>query len=285
MSIKTIVIPVAGMGTRFLPATKAISKEMLPILDKPLLHYAVEEAKSIGIKSFIFVTNSNNKFPLLYFSRNTKLEKHLEEKNNRKTLKIINELTLENKNIKLVIQKKPLGLGDAILKTKKYINKEDFAVLLPDDLILGKNCLKELLSVFNRKNSSVIGAMHVKENEVNKYGIINGKKIDSKTMKVFNLVEKPTVKEAPSNLAIVGRYILKNSIFKYLRNINKGSGNEIQLTDAISLSAKSESVFSFRFSGVRYDCGSKLGFLKAQIASALSDPELKKDIRDELKKI
>ena len=169
MSIKTIVIPVAGMGTRFLPATKAISKEMLPILDKPLLHYAVEEAKSIGIKSFIFVTNSNNKFPLLYFSRNTKLEKHLEEKNNRKTLKIINELTLENKNIKLVIQKKPLGLGDAILKTKKYINKEDFAVLLPDDLILGKNCLKELLSVFNRKNSSVIGAMHVKENEVNKY--------------------------------------------------------------------------------------------------------------------
>ena len=152
MSIKTIVIPIAGMGTRFLPATKVISKEMLPILDKPLLHYAVEEAKSIGIKSFIFVTNSNNKFPLQYFSRNTKLEKHLEEKNNRKTLKIINELTLENKNIKLVIQKKPLGLGDAILKTKKYINKEDFAVLLPDDLILGKNCLKELIKVLIGKN-------------------------------------------------------------------------------------------------------------------------------------
>ena len=162
MSIKTIVIPIAGMGTRFLPATKAISKEMLPILDKPLLHYAIEEAKSIGIKSFIFVTNSNNKFPLLYFSRNTKLEKHLEEKNNMKTLKIITELTLDNKNIKLVIQKKPLGLGDAILKTKKYINKEDFAVLLPDDLILGKNCLKELITVFNKKKSSVIGAMHVR---------------------------------------------------------------------------------------------------------------------------
>ena len=285
MSIKTIVIPIAGMGTRFLPATKVISKEMLPILDKPLLHYAIEEAKSVGIKSFIFVTNSNNKFPLQYFSRNIKLEKHLEEKNNMKTLKIIRSLTLDNKNIKLVIQKNPSGLGDAILKTKKYINKEDFAVLLPDDLILGKNCLNELIKIFNKKKSSVIGAMHVEANDVNKYGIIKGKKIDSKTMKVFDLVEKPSIKKAPSNLAVVGRYILKNSIFKYLKNINKGSGNEVQLTDAISLSAKSESVFSYNFSGVRYDCGSKLGFLKAQIASALTDPELKKDIREELRKI
>ena len=284
MSIKTIVIPVAGMGTRFLPATKAISKEMLPILDKPLLHYALEEAKSVGIKSFIFVTSINNNFPMLYLSRNIKLEKHLEEKNNIKTLKIIRSLTVKNKNIKLVYQKKPLGLGDAILRTKKYINKEDFAILLPDDLILGKNCLKELITVFNKKKSSVIGCMPVKDNEVNKYGIIKGKKVDTKTMKVFDLLEKPSLKKAPSNLAIVGRYVLKNSIFKYLSKINKGSGGEIQLTDAISLSAKHESVFSFKFSGTRYDCGSKLGFLRAQIASALTDPELKKDIRKELKK-
>ena len=284
MSIKTIVIPVAGMGTRFLPATKAISKEMLPILDKPLLHYALEEAKSVGIKSFIFVTSINNRFPMLYLSRNIQLEKHLEEKNNIKTLKIIRSLTVKNKNIKLVLQNKPLGLGDAILRTKKYINKEDFAILLPDDLILGKNCLKELITVFNKKKSSVIGCMPVKDNEVNKYGIIKGKKVDTKTMKVFDLVEKPTLKKAPSNLAIVGRYVLKNSIFKYLSKINKGSGDEIQLTDAISLSAKHESVFSFKFSGTRYDCGSKLGFLRAQIASALTDPELKKDIRKELKK-
>ena len=137
MSIKTIVIPIAGMGKDF-NATKVISKEMLPILDKPLLHYDYRRSKSVDIKSFIFVTNSNNKFPLQYFSRNIKLEKHLEEKNNMKTLKIIRSLTLDNKNIKLVIQKNPSGLGDAILKTKKYINKEDFAVLLPDDLILGK---------------------------------------------------------------------------------------------------------------------------------------------------
>ena len=177
-----------------------------------------------------------------------------------------------------------MGLGDAILRTKKYINKEDFAILLPDDLILGKNCLKELITVFNKKKSSVIGCMPVKDNEVNKYGIIKGKKVDTKTMKVFDLVEKPSLKKAPSNLAIVGRYVLKNSIFKYLSKINKGSGDEIQLTDAISLSAKHESVFSFKFSGTRYDCGSKLGFLRAQIASALTDPELKKDIRKELKK-
>ncbi len=285
MSIKTVVIPVAGMGTRFLPATKAISKEMLPILDKPLLHYAIEEAKSIGIKTFIFVTNINNKFPILYLSKNISLEKHLEEKSKTKTLKIIKSLTMQTKNIKLVLQKKPLGLGDAILRTKKYIKDDDFAVLLPDDLILGKNCLKELLTVFNKKKSSVIGAMNVNKNEVNKYGIIKGTKLNTKTIKVSGLVEKPSIKKAPSQLAIVGRYILKNSIFKYLSKVNKGTGNEIQLTDAISLSAKYENVFSFRFSGTRYDCGSKLGFLKAQIASALIDPELKKNIRKELKKL
>lgn len=285
MSIKTVVIPVAGMGTRFLPATKAIPKEMLPVLDKPLLHYAVDEAKSAGINNFIFVTNINNNFPSLYLSRNMSLEKHLKEKNKIKTLKIIQSLTIQKKNIKLVLQKKPLGLGDAILRAKKYIKEEDFAVMLPDDLILGKSCLKELIKVFNKEKSSVLAAMQVDSKDVNKYGIIKGNKVNSKMIKVSELIEKPTLKNAPSNLAVVGRYVLKNSIFRYLSKINKGSGNEIQLTDAISLSAKNEKVFSFRFSGKRYDCGEKLGFLKAQIASALLDPELKKNIRSELKKI
>ena len=285
MSIKTVVIPVAGMGTRFLPATKAIPKEMLPVLDKPLLHYAVDEAKSAGINNFIFVTNINNNFPSLYLSRNISLEKHLTEKNKIKTLKIIQSLTIQKKNIKLVLQKKPLGLGDAILRAKKYIKEEDFAVMLPDDLILGKSCLKELIKVFNKEKSSVLAAMQVDSKDVNKYGIIKGNKVNSKMMKVSELIEKPTLKNAPSNLAVVGRYVLKNSIFRYLSKINKGSGNEIQLTDAISISAKNEKVFSFRFSGKRYDCGEKLGFLKAQIASALLDPELKKNIRSELKKI
>ena len=283
MSIKTIVIPVAGMGTRFLPATKSIPKEMLPILDKPLIHYAVEEAKNAGIKSFIFVTSPNNKFPKLYLSSNKSLETHLIEKGKRSLLKIVQEINIEDANIKLVEQKKPLGLGDAIYRTKKYIGKKDFAVLLPDDLILGSNCLKQLINIYNKKKAYVIGVMNVNKNEVEKYGVVKGNNLESKTSEVLGLIEKPKISNAPSNLAVVGRYILKNSIFNYLNTIDKGSGNELQLTDAISLSAQKERVLSYKFSGKRYDCGSKLGFLKAQIASALSDSKIKKYVRKELK--
>ena len=283
MSIKTIVIPVAGMGTRFLPATKSIPKEMLPILDKPLIHYAVEEAKNAGIKSFIFVTSPNNKFPKLYLSSNKSLETHLIEKGKRSLLKTVQEINIEDANIKLVEQKKPLGLGDAIYRTKKYIGKKDFAVLLPDDLILGSNCLKQLINIYNKKKAYVIGVMNVNKNEVEKYGVVKGNNLESKTSEVLGLIEKPKISNAPSNLAVVGRYILKNSIFNYLNTIDKGSGNELQLTDAISLSAQKERVLSYKFSGKRYDCGSKLGFLKAQIASALSDSKIKKYVRKELK--
>ena len=283
MSITTIVIPVAGMGTRFLPATKSIPKEMLPILDKPLIHYAVEEAKNAGIKSFIFVTSPNNKFPKLYLSSNKSLETYLIEKGKRSLLKTVQEINIEDANIKLVEQKKPLGLGDAIYRTKKYIGKKDFAVLLPDDLILGSNCLKQLINIYNKKKAYVIGVMNVNKNEVEKYGVVKGNNLESKTSEVLGLIEKPKISNAPSNLAVVGRYILKNSIFNYLNTIDKGSGNELQLTDAISLSAQKERVLSYKFSGKRYDCGSKLGFLKAQIASALSDSKIKKYVRKELK--
>ena len=283
MSIKTIVIPVAGMGTRFLPATKSIPKEMLPILDKPLIHYAVEEAKNAGIKSFIFVTSPNNKFPKLYLSRNKSLETHLIEKGKKSLLKTVQEINIEDANIKLVEQKKPLGLGDAIYRTKKYIGKKDFAVLLPDDLILGSNCLKQLINIYNKKKAYVIGVMNVNKNEVEKYGVVKGNNLESKTSEVLGLIEKPKISNAPSNLAVVGRYILKNSIFNYLNTIDKGSGNELQLTDAISLSAQKERVLSYKFSGKRYDCGSKLGFLKAQIASAFSDSKIKKYVTKELK--
>ena len=283
MSIKTIVIPVAGMGTRFLPATKSIPKEMLPILDKPLIHYAVEEAKNAGIKSFIFVTSPNNKFPKLYLSSNKSLETYLIEKGKRSLLKTVQEINIEDANIKLVEQKKPLGLGDAIYRTKKYIGKKDFAVLLPDDLILGSNCLKQLINIYNKKKAYVIGVMNVNKNEVEKYGVVKGNNLERKISEVLGLIEKPKISNAPSNLAVVGRYILKNSIFNYLNTIDKGSGNELQLTDAISLSAQKERVLSYKFSGKRYDCGSKLGFLKAQIASGLSDSKIKKYVRKELK--
>jgi len=282
MNIKSVVIPVAGMGTRFLPATKSIPKEMLPVLDKPLLHYAIEEAKGAGIKKFIFVTNPNNKFPKLYLSENKTLEKYLRLKKKNKILKQIKDITLKDNNVKLVYQKKPLGLGDAIYQAKKYIDKEDFAVVLPDDLILGKNCLQELIKVYKNNKSSVIGVMNVQPHEVEKYGIIKGVIKKTKKSKVKELVEKPKAKNAPSTLAVVGRYILKNSIFEYLGKVSKGAGDEIQLTDALTISAKHENVFSYKFSGQRYDCGSKLGFLKAQIACALSDSSINKSIKAEL---
>ena len=200
------------MGTRFLPATKSIPKEMLPILDKPLIHYAVEEAKNAGIKSFIFVTSPNNKFPKLYLSSNKNLETHLIEKGKRSLLKTVQEINIEDANIKLVEQKKPLGLGDAIYRTKKYIGKKDFAVLLPDDLILGSNCLKQLINIYNKKKAYVIGVMNVNKNEVEKYGVVKGNNLERKTSEVLGLIEKPKISNAPSNLAVVGRYILKNSI-------------------------------------------------------------------------
>ena len=259
MSIKTIVIPVAGMGTRFLPATKSIPKEMLPILDKPLIHYAVEEAKNAGIKSFIFVTSPNNKFPKLYLSSNKSLETHLIEKG-KEAFKNSSRNKYKRCKYKISRTKKPLGLGDAINRTKKYIGKKDFAVLLPDDLILGSNCLKQLINIYNKKKAYVIGVMNVNKNEVEKYGVVKGNNLESKTSEVLGLIEKPKISNAPSNLAVVGRYILKNSIFKYLNTIDKGSGNELQLTDAISLSAQKERVLSYKFSGKRYDCGSKLDF-------------------------
>ena len=187
MTIKSLVIPVAGMGTRFLPATKTVTKEMLPIIDKPLLHYAIDEAKSAGISSFIFVTNTRNKFPKLYLSQNKKLEEHLTEKGNLEILNIIKSLTIKDKNIKLVYQNKPLGLGDAIYRTKKYIKNKDFAVLLPDDLILGKNCLKELLNVYKKYNSTVVGVMSVDKKDVKNYGIVKGTIKKSKMLNLYYL--------------------------------------------------------------------------------------------------
>tara|TARA_A100001011_G_scaffold383387_1_gene454536 strand:+ start:394 stop:1272 length:879 start_codon:yes stop_codon:yes gene_type:complete len=283
--ISTVVIPIAGMGTRFLPITKAVSKEMLNLLDRPLIDYAFNEAKEAGIKKFIIVADKENKLPIKYFSKNKKLDKFLIEQGKHKLLHKVNNSNLNKSEIKLVIQNKPSGLGNAILRTEKYIGKKDFCVLLPDDLILGNNCLKELIDVYNKKKSNVIGVMEVEKRDVNKYGIIKHKESKSRTLKVIDLVEKPNVKLAPSNLAIVGRYILKNSIFDYLKKIKKGSGGEFQLTDAISLSNKTVNNWGHKFTGTRYDCGSKIGFFSAQLALALVNKEIKKDVKKIIKKV
>lgn len=283
--IKIAVFPIAGMGTRFLPITKTISKEMLNILDRPLLDYAVQEAKAAGIETFIFVTNKENTKPVDYFSKNTKLESFLKKKKKTDLLNEIKKLNIKKKNMKIIFQDKPSGLADAILRTEKYVKKQDFCVILPDDLIIGSNCTQELINVYNKKKSTVIGVMEVDKKDVSSYGIIESSIFKKNMYKVKNMIEKPKVKDAPSNLAIVGRYILLNDIYKFIKKTKIGSGGELQITDAIFLSSKINEVWGYKFSGKRYDCGSKVGFLKAQIATAFKDKDIKKEIKKFIKNL
>ena len=283
--IKIAVFPIAGMGTRFLPITKTISKEMLNILDRPLLDYAVQEAKAAGIETFIFVTNKENTKPVDYFSKNNKLESFLKKKKKIDLLNEIKKLNIKKKNMKIIFQDKPSGLADAILRTEKYIKKEDFCVILPDDLIIGSNCTQELINVYNKKKSTVIGVMEVDKKDVSSYGIIESSIFKKNMYKIKNMIEKPKVKDAPSNLAIVGRYILLNDIYKFIKKTKIGSGGELQITDAIFLSSKINEVWGYKFSGKRYDCGNKIGFLKAQIATAFKDKDIKKEIKKFIKSL
>ena len=283
--IKIAVFPIAGMGTRFLPITKTISKEMLNILDRPLLDYAVQEAKAAGIETFIFVTNKENTKPVDYFSKNTKLESFLKKKKKIDLLNEIKKLNIKKKNMKIIFQDKPSGLADAILRTEKYVKKEDFCVILPDDLIVGSNCTKELINVYNKKKSTVVGVMEVDKKDVSSYGIIESSIFKKNMYKIKNMIEKPKVKDAPSNLAIVGRYILLNDIYKFIKKTKIGSGGELQITDAIFLSSKINEVWGYKFSGKRYDCGNKIGFLKAQIATAFKDKDIKKEIKKFIKSL
>ena len=283
--IKTAVFPVAGMGTRFLPITKTVSKEMLNILDRPLIDYAVEEAKGAGIEKFIFITNKENTKPVDYFSKNNKLESFLKKKKKINVLKEIKKLNIKKKNLKIILQDRPSGLADAILRTEKYVKKEDFCVILPDDLIIGSNCTKELINIYNKKKSTVIGLMEVDKKDVSSYGIIESSILRKNIYKIKNMIEKPKVKDAPSNLAIVGRYILLNDIYKFIKKTKIGSGGELQITDAIFLSSKFNEVWGYKFSGKRYDCGNKIGFLKAQIATALKDKEIKNEIKKFIKNL
>ena len=283
--IKIAVFPIAGMGTRFLPITKTISKEMLNILDRPLLDYAVQEAKAAGIETFIFVTNKENTKPVDYFSKNTKLESFLKKKKKIDLLNEIKKLNIKKKNMKIIFQDKPSGLADAILRTEKYVKKEDFCVILPDDLIIGSNCTQELINVYNKKKSTVIGVMEVDKKDVSSYGIIESSILKKNMYKIKNMIEKPKVKDAPSNIAIVGRYILLNDIYKFIKKTKIGSGGELQITDAIFLSSKFNEVWGYKFSGERYDCGNKIGFLKAQIAIAFKDKDIKKEIKKFIKSL
>lgn len=284
MKITKAIFPVAGLGTRFLPATKANPKEMLPIVDKPLIQYAVEEAISAGITELIFVTSSSKRAIEDHFDSNFELEQALSLRGQDALLSIVREILPEGVSCAYVRQKSPQGLGHAVLCAKQLVLNEPFAVLLADDLIdsAGDSCLKQMVKQFNDQQASLVAVQKINLSETKKYGIVDVPRSDQTLTKIHGIIEKPSSELAPSRLGVVGRYILTPRIFSLLENTTKGPGGEIQLTDAIAKLLLEQPVYAYQFTGKRYDCGSKLGYLEATLAYALKHPELAIDFRRSL---
>ena len=284
--IKKAVLPLAGFGTRFLPASKAIPKEMLPIIDKPLVQYAVEEAINIGVEEIIFITSPEKLSIKKHFDTNHEFESRLK---NSKKLDMIDRLNPEIfKEIKFhyLLQEEQNGLGHAVLQAEKVVGKDPFAVLLPDDLFFSeKSCLCQLLDVYKRTESSVIAVNKVEKENIHKYGVIKPGKIKESFIKIEDIVEKPSYEEAPSDIAVCGRYIFNASIFKFLKSTNFDKSGEIQLTDAIQKLLQEEEVFASIYDGEKFDCGSKQGFVHATISLALRDESINQDIKKIIKEI
>ncbi|HAS17523.1 MAG: UTP--glucose-1-phosphate uridylyltransferase [Nitrospirae bacterium RIFCSPLOW2_12_42_9] len=277
------VFPVAGLGTRFLPATKASPKEMLPLVDKPLIQYVIEEAISSGIEEVIIVTGRGKRAIEDHFDISYELEDLLRQKGKRKLLAEVQKIS-NMMNICYVRQKEPNGLGHAILCTKNLVKNEPFAVLLGDDIIDSDvPALKQMLDIYNTYSASIIAVQEVDRSQVSNYGIIEATPIGDRVYKISDMVEKPGMEEAPSNLAIIGRYILTPGIIDLLEKTNPGSGKEIQLTDALKKLVKVSPVYGYKFKGTRYDAGDKLGFLKATVEFALKNKEFGKKFREYLK--
>ncbi len=267
--VRKAVFPVAGLGTRFLPATKASPKEMLPIVDKPLIQYAVEEAVAAGITDLIFITGRHKRAIEDHFDAAPELEAELEAKGKVELLSAVRNILPAHVNCIYIRQPAPLGLGHAVLCAAPVVGNEPFAVLLADDLIDADVAVtRQLIEAAHAQNGSVIGVQEVPRNETNKYGIVASEPVDVQTEQVFGIVEKPAPEQAPSTLAVVGRYVLEPEIFDCLRNTQKGVGGEIQLTDGIAALLKDRKVFAHRYEGTRYDCGSKTGFFEATVALA-----------------
>ena len=279
--ITKAIFPVAGLGTRFLPATKANPKEMMPIVDKPLIQYAVEDALAAGITELIFVTSSSKRAIEDHFDSNFELESNLLERGKQDLLEIVQGILPAGVSCAYIRQKSPQGLGHAVLCAKQLLSNEPFAVLLADDLIDGgkQSCLQQMLHIFNETQSSVVAVEKIAKQDSKKYGVIDAETTEHAVTKIRGIVEKPEPHVAPSNLGVVGRYILTPTIFDLLENTARGSGGEIQLTDAIAALLKKETVMALQFQGKRYDCGSKLGYLEATIAYALKHPEVAADFQ------
>ena len=280
--VRKAVFPVAGLGTRFLPVTKASPKEMLPIVDKPLIQYAVEEAINAGIKQLIFVTSSTKRAIEDHFDKNQVLEEELAQKGKYELLEMVRHIVPKGVSCIYIRQAEALGLGHAVLCAQSVIGNETFAVILADDLIEGHvhTCLSQMLNIYNTEHCGVIAVENILATETDKYGIIQSEPLYEGVSKITNIVEKPAPNKAPSTLGVVGRYVLPPTIFKYLENIGTGAGGEIQLTDAIAQLLAEEQLLAYQFKGKRYDCGSKLGYLIATVEYALKHP----DVHDDFKK-
>jgi len=284
MKLNKVVFPVAGLGSRFFPATKATPKEMLPIVDKPLIQYAVEEALDAGFTELIFVTANSKTSIRDHFESKLDTEQSNLTKKKKELLKKMNEIIPNGVSCKYVFQEEPLGLGHAILQAKKIIDNEPFAVILADDLIDSKTgALKQMVDLYNDSNSSIISVQKVDKASSVQYGMVSIDEGCQNKMKLTDIVEKPLPENAPSNLGVVGRYIFCNQILKFLENISFGTGNEIQLTDGIKAMLLTHPVYAYEFEGIRYDCGDKLGFIKANIEYALKNKIFGDDLNTYLK--
>ena len=282
MKVKKAIIPAAGLGTRFLPATKAQAKEMLPIVDKPTIQYIIEEAVASGIEDIIIVTGRSKRSIEDHFDKSVELELELEKSGKDEMLAMVRAIS-DMANIHTIRQKEPRGLGHAIYTARHFIGKEPFAVLLGDDVVVAKKpCLAQMLDVYNEYQTSVLGVQKVSHDVVNKYGIVDCKAVDDRVYKVHDLVEKPAIDDAPSDIAILGRYIITPDIFTYLETQDAGTGGEIQLTDSLRRMSKEQAMYCYDFKGHRYDVGTKIGFLQANIEFALRNPEVSGQMREYL---
>ncbi len=283
MKVHKAIIPAAGLGTRFLPATKAQPKEMLPIVDTPTIQFIVEEAIASGIEDIIIVTGRNKRAIEDHFDKNVELEEELKKSQKEDLLAQVRDIS-NMVNIHYIRQKEPKGLGHAIYCAKAFIGNEPFAVLLGDDIVKAEEpCLKQLIRVYNEYKTTVLGVQRVPDSEVSKYGIVAGRQVEDRIFKVNDMVEKPDPEQAPSNIAILGRYIISPAIFSHLENITPGKGGEIQLTDALKSLMHHEAMYAYDFIGKRYDVGNKMGFLQATVEFALEREDLRDDFKTWLK--
>lgn len=277
--VRTAVFPVAGLGTRFLPATKSIPKEMLTLVDKPLIQHAVDEARAAGITEFVFVSSSGKTAMEDHFDRHTLLNSTLEGRGKLNELAAVEATEIPTGHLSVVRQHSPLGLGHAVWSARQVVGNEPFAVILPDDTVLAhKPCLQQMMESYNQTGGNYIAAMEVDDSQIPTKGILTPGKVEGRRVEIKGMVEKPKLADAPSNLAVLGRYILQPEIFDVLGKVGKGAGGEIQLTDGLAKLLESQPFYGYSVEGVWHDCGNKLGWLEANLAFALARPELRAQV-------